>query len=392
MVGLAMAFNPGLQALLGAKVGQMNNPFNILSNSVHSGADAASALVKMLYGPQAYQDQHTANTARVANLNENTRLMPIDTAVTAQNALNQMGRLSQSQNRFGQAYQMARTLQMMPPAARASWIAQNKDAFTGMLAVLANKVGQQNQTPTPQVLNTSWLQQQLNIPQNNQSSSGLASLAMPSQQQVALPPQNAQAPNTVQQPANSTMTFQATPQIADAVGRASQLDANNKLVTTNIRQRLEGAQIFENLQKTPEFQQGLKALAMYPGPGGKTQLAVDMVSNPVRYQQYNAAMQQLLPLVAGSISQMEGFAKTNEGLKTGLNFLKKGMGFAGSDPQAALTYINRGLALLNSEYKSIKSAGQPLYKVDINTPSASGGNKKKPSAVSNSGHDPLGIL
>ncbi len=60
-----MAFNPGLQALLGAKVGQMNNPFNILSKSIQGGANAGNALMKLLYGPRMYNDQHA--NAQVRN-------------------------------------------------------------------------------------------------------------------------------------------------------------------------------------------------------------------------------------------------------------------------------------------------------------------------------------
>ena len=71
-----MAFNPGLQALLGAKVGQMNNPFNILSNSIHSGADAGNALMKLLYGPQMYNDTHNAAVANLAAQNIKNQYMP----------------------------------------------------------------------------------------------------------------------------------------------------------------------------------------------------------------------------------------------------------------------------------------------------------------------------
>lgn len=379
-----MAFNPA-SYLLGVRGGQAANPFNILSNSIHSGADAGNALMKLLYGPQMYQDQHAANNARVANLNENTHLMPVNTAVSAQDALTQMGRLGQSQSRFGQAYQLAKTLQSLSPAARSAWIAQNKAPFTNMLSMLANKVGQQNQYSAPQVLNTSWLKQQLNMPQDNQSSSTPTTLISPNQQQaIALPSQNPQPTNTTQQPDMGATPFQSTPQIANTVGRASQIDANKKLVTNNTRQRLEGAQIFENLQQTPPFKSALQALTLYPGPNGKVQLASDMANNTLRYQKYNAAMQQLLPIAAGAISQMEGFAKTNEGLKTGLNFFRKGMGLVGSDPSAAREYINRGLALLNSEYKSIKSAAQPLYNVDINNQDAvsqRAGDHSTPTAI-----------
>jgi hypothetical protein len=52
-----MAFNPA-SYLLGIRGGQAANPFNILSNSIHSGANAGNALMRLLYGPQMYQDQH----------------------------------------------------------------------------------------------------------------------------------------------------------------------------------------------------------------------------------------------------------------------------------------------------------------------------------------------
>lgn len=58
-----MAFNPA-SYLLGVRGGQAANPFNILSNSIQSGANAGNALMKLLYGPQMYQDQHAANNAR----------------------------------------------------------------------------------------------------------------------------------------------------------------------------------------------------------------------------------------------------------------------------------------------------------------------------------------
>jgi hypothetical protein len=71
-----MAFNPGLQALLGAKVGQMNNPFNILSNSLHNGANAGNAVMQLLYGPQAYQDNHNAAIANLLGQNIKNHYMP----------------------------------------------------------------------------------------------------------------------------------------------------------------------------------------------------------------------------------------------------------------------------------------------------------------------------
>lgn len=75
MVGLSMAFNP-MSALIGAKVGQMNNPFNILSNSIQNGANAGNALMHLLYGPQAYQDSHKAAMANLAAQNIKNQYMP----------------------------------------------------------------------------------------------------------------------------------------------------------------------------------------------------------------------------------------------------------------------------------------------------------------------------
>ena len=70
-----MAFNPA-SYLLGVRGGQSANPFNILSNSIHSGADAGNALMHLLYGPQAYQDTHNAAVADLAAQNIKNQYMP----------------------------------------------------------------------------------------------------------------------------------------------------------------------------------------------------------------------------------------------------------------------------------------------------------------------------
>ena len=99
----------------------------------------ALAQLKLNLAPQTLQADLAYKQAQVpylqANtqkLNQETQFLPLETLIKAQQA-------AQIGSRFGGAYQQARALQAMSPAARQLWIAQNQEQYNQMLADLGNQ-------------------------------------------------------------------------------------------------------------------------------------------------------------------------------------------------------------------------------------------------------------
>lgn len=329
--------------------------------------------------------------ANAAHTQAATKLLPLSAMIQAQNAATSMGKLGQSQNRFGKAYQLVKSVRAMPEAQRSVWFKNHADAYNQAINDLGNAIGQPKPTVQNYLLPSVFKRAGINLPNNgntnNASSPGqsgapmsqpsanarglLSSLLTPNfQGSPNAATENAGNTNTPEQPntASPNTSFSDNPQSIGEFERASEMNANKKLGDTKVRQQMLMGKALENFINTPTVQKAFQVLSQYPGIGGSIQKEIDQkIGNP-KYVDYESATNQLSSLLAGGISQLEGFAKTDKGLQAGLNFFKKSQSTLSSNPQLAIKYFHKGMDLLKSRLQALKEVGQPMYNVSLNTP------------------------
>lgn len=189
-----------------------------------------------------------------------TQLAPLDALIKAQQA-------AQVGSRFGGAYQMARALQAMAPAARQIWIAQNQDQYNQMLVDLGNQTN--NSFITPEIVKR--YVPEVNSPQRSTTLG-----------QALLPRFSQQTPDNIRQ-----------------TQLANQLSANNALTTSATRRQYEGGIQIEGIFNDPSFQSQAQNASLYAGATGKGKAALAALSqtNPKAYEDYMAFKRQTLPLI-----------------------------------------------------------------------------------------------
>jgi len=323
--------------------------------------------------------------ANTAHTQEGTKLMPLQAAIEAQNSQNVLDRLGQSRSRFGQAYQMSRMLRAMSPAARSAWMANHQQQYDQMTADIANGVNsgaissQSLQQSSPNTLITAQLLQQSGIPpatmaspvtQQQQRAGGVkAPNPMQGVPQSMAAPQGAQLGNAIksalgngmqQQPSQPFM--ETAPQTAQ-IRRASKMAANKDLTTTTIQNQAQSGAALEKFINGPNATKMLSALSSYPGIGGSLEKEYDKLKGNPKYLQYEEAQKQFAPFIAGGISQLEGLAKTDHGLNSALDTLKKNQLNFLNSPEQGVQYFNNLKQLLASRNAALQSAAHPMFNV-----------------------------
>jgi hypothetical protein len=271
---------------------------------------------------QKQQLTHALMQAQTEKTKQATQLAPLDTLIKAQQA-------AQVGSRFGGAYQMARALQAMAPAARQIWIAQNQDHYNQMLVDLGNQTN--SSFITPKVVKHY-------LPEIDQSQN--AALG-----EVLTPRFSKQTSNNIRQ-----------------TQLANQLSANNALTTTATRRQYEGALQVENIFNAKNFQSQAKNAALYAGVLGKGKAASTALSqtNPKSYEDYLAFKYQTLPLIESRIKTLDQMGATDTQRQLLENMFGKTANALTSNPQQFIVQLNQLGKTLNLVARSVQSSASPL--------------------------------
>lgn len=303
--------------------------------------------------------------AQTGLMQERAKYLPVTAAVGAQNALNRQALLTSMNLRRGPAYQLRQLVMSMPGPARAAWEAQHQTAWNAILA----KTAQDNlvQANAPDIV--SGVLRNMGIlpstpPHNITSSEPHQEQTQP--EKVILPSKPIEEPiqaalTDLQSSPTSQEGFQSTPAQTALTARANEIAANQAVTTTTTRQRAEAGEALEKYLSSPQVKNSFNTLSHFAGHLGEMKSLWDKLANPEAYSQYLSANQQLGSILAGGISQLEGFAKTDHGIKVAVNFFKKAKSLLGTDRQAAIDYFNRGLNLLRERNDSLQATAQPIF-------------------------------
>jgi hypothetical protein len=300
--------------------------------------------------PKVYQSQINEANARVPLIGAQTNLTqeqakyyPLDTLIKAQQS-------NQSSSRFGQSYQLAKSLSEMAPAARATWIANNQDSYNEMLADIANGNKNQQSFLTPQVM--------------QQYFPG----AMQQQPQQQANPQMQQAPQQMpgaqmQQPGRFAMP---TPAQNTQTQQASQLSANQYLTTAATRRQMEGAMQVENIVNDPRIQTQVVNGAQYAGAIGKGSQAIDALSrtNPKAYEDYISLKNQTMPLLENRIKTLDQMGATDSQREVLEGLFDKTSDALTSNPDQFVKQFNELTKTLDTVAQSVQKSATPIFDVN----------------------------
>lgn len=304
--------------------------------------------------------------SQIAARNMQTSLMPIDTLVKGIQA-------SQSMDRFGGSYQLAKALGSMDPASRFTWIANNQARYSQMLTDLGNK--SQNISPLADLLSSTLInkfgngQQQQGGPQNNmpqllqasQQGQGMQQLPQSPAAQAALLSaygQPQQSPSGQQIPPKTPFLPLNNDQVQQ-LQLAANLSANKSLITSQTRRQLEGAVQVTGMMNSPDFQAKALNAAQYAGAIGKGQAAIAALSqqNPQAYEDYISFKNQDLVLLENRIKTLDQMGATDSQREQLQGMLSKTADSMTSNPKQFIIQLNQlGQALDNVGHAVAKSA------------------------------------
>lgn len=296
--------------------------------------------------------------AQTSLTNEQAQYLPLETLIKAQQA-------NQSSNRFGQSYQLAKTLSEMSPAARSTWIANNQSSYNEMLANIANGKNNQESFITPQIM-------QKYFPGLQSQQSG--------NQQMQQAPQ--QMPGTqMQQPG---LFAAPTPEQNEQTKLASEMSANQYLTTAATRRQMEGALQVENIVNDPRIQTQVINAAQYAGVMGKGSKAIAALSqtNPKAYEDYISLTQQTMPLLENRIKTLDQMGATDSQRKTLEDMFNKTSDSLTSNSDQFVTQFNALTKTLDTVAQSVQKSSTPVFDVNRLSGNAPISNPYQPPAQS----------
>lgn len=329
-------YMPGMQeAEIGLKHGQ---EFENRGRGTNYFAEATTAPSKI-----------GLNNAHSGYYNAMTKLMPEEMALKQK-------QLQQQTSRFGSAYQMAKMLGAMPTAARATWIAQNQEAYAGMMAELGNQSPSQANAPLAQP--TAGTPAPINA------------LTQPAQQPGAQPPANALAqgmPQPQAAPAATSPRFSpSTPEQIAQLQQANNMAANASLTTAGTRRQMEGAIQVENIINDPSVQSQAVNASQYAGAARKGKAALDALSqqNPAAYEDYLAFKNQTMVLLQNRIKTLDQMGATDKQRDELQGLYNKTMDSLTSNPGQFITQFNKLGGTLDTISQSVQKSASPIANVN----------------------------
>lgn len=317
-----------------------NLPEQLKQQSKATELANAIASAKAQYAPE--QEQANLQKQQLTN-----KFMPLDNLIRAQQA-------SQQGSRFGGAYQLARGLQAMSPAARQLWISQHQDEYNEMLSGLGSQTS--NNFITPEIM-----QQYFGGNGTNNSQAQSTNFPYQGQQSTQQPQQSAPPQFSSMNPVRFS---QSTPEQTKNTQLANETSANNELTTASTRRQYEGAIQVEGIMNSPEFQSQAQNAAAYAGAMGKGKAAIDALSqtNPKAYEDYLSFKNQTLVLLENRIKTLDQMGATNAQREELKGLYDKTADALTSNPEQFLIQLNNLGRVLNMVAQSVQKSASPLTK------------------------------
>lgn len=328
------------------------------------------------------QEQASANLSNIT-----AQYLPFDSLVKAQNTIN-------SNQRFGWAYQLRNWLNQLPPATRATWIAQNQQQYNDMGAALGNSQNTNYITPqivgqyfpglnarvplTPQAQQqvAQQAQQQATAAMPGAAAAGMGNLGQYLSPKPGVPLSNqlnqaAQPQQPTAQVANNIAPggfgFQSTPEITALTKKASEMSANKDLSSGQIRQRADAAIAIENQLNDPSMQNAFNIMSKYSGYQGMTNAQLQRVMSPSDWADYTSARDQASKIITGNIQKLESMPTSDQGMKNAQGYFQQAQQALMNNPAAYMKYVQLGRDMLHNSALSLQAASQPIFSgQDIN--------------------------
>ena len=263
---------------------------------------------------------------------EQAKYLPLDYLIRGTQTSNTGGR-------FGAAYELSRALQQMPKATREQWIADNQQQYTDMVNTLADKTAQAKASAPQNMLADALAQ---TFPQYNKL------------------PQSAAQSNALDN--GNPSQFAVTPEEIKRLKMASEISANNSLVTGKTRNQLEGAIQVSSVMNDPEFQSKAMNASLYAGALGKGKSALAALSqtNPKAYEDYLSFKNQDMVLLLNRIKMLDGMGATDSQRIELNDIYHKTLDSMTSNPAQFITQLNNLGGAIDRVGKAVVKSARPL--------------------------------
>lgn len=274
-------------------------------------------------------------------------------------------------NRFNQAHEALNFINAMPPATKATWIADHQDEYNQLVGMIGNKAyleqlnenpfmssyaerffpgisGKQEQNsfnPMNQQIPTS-TEGMINQQEFNQNRSGSVQ-SLPNQQ-------------------DNSGFFKNQPETNDRMKLASQMTVNKELSTSEAQQQAEASKNFINFyeKNRPEYSKKLSNISQYAGyiGGGKKMLDKLKSEKPEAYQDYLWFKDQLNPTTGNLQTQLESLS-VQKGQRDELrSMLGEAYDTIDSDPKTSVKLVNSFFQMLNGIAQERLETAQPIFR------------------------------
>lgn len=332
----------------------------------YAAPQAAADLSRTQAQVPLMQAQTGEANAQTGLIGQQTKYYPLEALIKAQNA-------NQSSSRFGQAYQLAKTLSEMPAPTRATWIAQNQDSYNQMVADIANGKNQNQSFITPQIMQQYFpgmQQQQAPQPpapqQGFQQPPGTNPIPSYLMQQQLQAQQQAKAMQQTQPSMPQQRFANPTQELNDLTRQASMMSANKDLTTAATRRQMEGAIQVEGIVNDPRIQQQVVNAAQYAGVVGKGDKAIAALSqkNPQAYEAYLSLKNQTMPLLQNRIKTLDQMGGTDKQREELQGLYDKTMDSLTSNPSQFVGQFNALTKTLDTIAKSVQVSSSPIFDVN----------------------------
>jgi len=338
--------------------------------------------------PQLQKAQLAQMLAQTEGTQKKTSLADLIAATQAQKAIG-------GSERFGGPFQLRQMLMTMTSPERAQFRAQHPQAWSQAMEQTASLVSQPSQdSGALKAIYERTLgggggdtlpRSPLALPQGEDSyalnpqeisrlaSRGAGAAPMQQPQQQGIPGAGMQPQAQPQQP--QALPFQSTPEQVEKQRLLASQTAALGNVSPSFKKQIDSAASMHRLlhgPKSKDFRKWLDQSAEYSGISGRALLAKDKLAlnKPERYHSYLAARNQLIPIMQGLTTQMEGLGVQQETQRHVRGLFDAAYGSWFTNPSLARKYIDSALSTLEAVEKSrleILPADvlKSIYKVDF---------------------------
>lgn len=302
------------------------------------------------YGPKAQADIGQA-LATTGLTQAQTKYLPLEDALKAQNA-NKQG------SRFGASYNLLKGVMAMDPATRAIWMSNNQASYDQALADMANAT-QSSGGIDPNFINKF-------IPGAMVTGSPVSQGAPPVQTSGNAQVQNTQGGNLGATLGNAIVPRPLfKPQTPDQIAQqqnAGNLYANKVVTTAATRRQNEGGIQVEDMMDSDTVRNQVSNAALYAGAFGKGKAAVDALrqQNPHAYEDYLSFTNHTIPLLANRIKTVDAMGATDKQSKTLDDMFSKTMNALTSNPSQFVTQWNNLRTMIHTVEGAVHKSASPV--------------------------------